>query len=228
MTFIVPFRLAVQTTSLPGEASIREFKRTLMPLMQRLWRRETLRRRELARQGGDPEDAAASDFRGRAVSLTVKPDELSMVGGAPVLERSAAGRLEDISSSSGPGRAATLETRHNDTEKVVQITVSLDDIQRYCPGDPDLAILNKLSESVRQEQLSNLRRLQEAGQPLLPEDLQGTGELHYVARRRLRKSDIEKALWGAKIEHWCMEDELQSLLTDGYDDDAHKHDADHH
>lgn len=194
--------------------------------MQRLWRRETLRRHELARHGADVEEGTPA-VKGRR-SMTVTQDALSLVGGAPVLEPSDSGRLEELVSTNAAGHAATLETRHNDTEKVVQITVNLEDMQRYCPGDPDLAILNELSEDVRQEQLANLRRLQESGQPLLPEDLQGTGELHYVARRRLRKSDIEKALWGPKIEHWCMEDELQSLLTEGYDDDAHKRDADHH
>lgn len=124
----------------------------------------------------------------------------------------------------GAGAAAMVETQREDRMQVVRITLSEADARKYFAGDPDLGTLEEMEEDVQLRELRDERRarveeMQRNGQPLLPEDLRGSGELHYVARRRTRKTDINMALWGNSIELWCKEDELRSLYVPGYDDD---------
>lgn len=129
---------------------------------------------------------------------------------------------------------AIAETSGNEYTQTVHITVNAEDAQRvFSMSDPDRWVLDVFEEDpdLRQQRERRWAALQEMldnKEPLLPEDLRGSGVLHYVARRRTRRTDINRALWGNKIELWCKEDEFCARHKPGYDDDEHDRDSDHH
>lgn len=129
---------------------------------------------------------------------------------------------------------AIAESAGTQYMQTVNITVSAEDACRhYPPTDTDRSMLELFEDDPDLRRQRDLRRAEvqqliDNGEPLLPEDLRGCGVLHYVARRRTRRTDINRALWGNKIELWCKEDEFCARHQPGYDDDEHGHDEEHH